>query len=217
VTGTLLPAAPGSSPAKVSVRRRPADPSAPISYVALSEDGEGTVPSSRHDEGYAAGYAEGAAAARAEADEVAHRETRRTAQALHALEQAAEAARRAGLDAQHQLEASLGGFAFALVETLFGRELALSSDPGREAIERALAMDDTDAPVRARLHPDDVEVLGVLGEPARTRAVTVVADPSVEAGGALVDVGEATIDSTLSRALERVRRVLVEEAPRSGA
>ena len=39
--------------------------------------------------------------------------------------------------------------------------------------------------------------------------LTVVADPMVEPGGALVEVGSTTIDSQLSRALERVRAVIV--------
>ncbi len=42
-----------------------------------------------------------------------------------------------------------------------------------------------------------------------SRLLTVVADPTVEPGGALVEVGATTIDSQLSRALERVRAVIV--------
>jgi flagellar biosynthesis/type III secretory pathway protein FliH len=36
----------------------------------------------------------------------------------------------------------------------------------------------------------------------------VVADPTVEPGGAMVEIGSTTIDSQLSRALERVRAVI---------
>jgi flagellar biosynthesis/type III secretory pathway protein FliH len=39
--------------------------------------------------------------------------------------------------------------------------------------------------------------------------VNVVADPSVERGGAMVEVGRATLDGQLSSALDRVRQVLL--------
>jgi flagellar biosynthesis/type III secretory pathway protein FliH len=45
----------------------------------------------------------------------------------------------------------------------------------------------------------------------------VVADPTIEPGGAMVEIGSTTIDSQLSRALERVRALIIghpEEDPR---
>ena len=40
----------------------------------------------------------------------------------------------------------------------------------------------------------------------------MVADPAVEPGGALVEVGSTTIDAQLSQALQRVRAVMVGDS-----
>ena len=63
--------------------------------------------------------------------------------------------------------------------------------------------------------PPELGVAQLLVE--RGHHVHVVADPTVEPGGAKVEIGSTTIDSQLSRALERVRAVIVgrpEEDPR---
>ncbi len=204
----------GRSSGDVSVRRRPRDPGVPIDYAALSGDPGSDAVATKYEAGFEAGYAAGEANAQAEVDEVARQSRVRVERALEALERATSAAGRAFADRQGQLEHSLTEFAFELVETLFGRELELSADPGRDAVERALAIDDTGLPATVRLHPQDVDALGDMVALGGSRAVTVIADPSVEPGGALVDIGEATIDSQLSRALERVRSLLVGDGGR---
>ena len=107
------------------------------------------------------------------------------------------------------LERSVPQFAFALLEELFGRESVLAVDPGRDAIARALALDEGMQPAVARLSPGDAAVIGDLDDLSPSRQLTVVADPTVEPGGALVEVGSTTIDSQLTHALERVRAVVV--------
>ena len=199
----------GRSSGDVSVRRRPRDPGVPIDYAALSGDPGSDTMTTKYEAGFDAGYAAGQAAAQAEAEEAACQSRVRMERTLEALDRAIGTAGRALVDRQDQLEHSLTDFAFELVETLFGRELQLSADPGRDAVERALAIDDTGLPATVRLHPDDVDALGDVAALGGSRVVRVIADPSVEPGGALVDIGEATIDSQLSQALERVRSLLV--------
>jgi flagellar assembly protein FliH len=116
-----------------------------------------------------------------------------------------------------QLEDAVPRFAFELLEALFGRESALAADPGREAVARALALDESYLPAVARLSPDDADTIGDLADLAPSRSLTVVADPTIEPGGAMVEIGSTTIDSQLSRALERVRALIIghpEEDPR---
>jgi flagellar assembly protein FliH len=96
--------------------------------------------------------------------------------------------------------------AFAIVEAILGRELALAANPGQEAVARVLALDEGRQPAIVRLNPDDVEALDQMG---LGREVQVVADPAVERGGALVEIGRSTLDGQLGSAIERVRHVLL--------
>jgi flagellar assembly protein FliH len=99
-----------------------------------------------------------------------------------------------------------------VLEELFGRESVLAVDPGRDAIARALALDESMLPAVARLSPGDAAAVGDLAELSPSRLVTVVADPTVEPGGALVEIGSTTIDSQLADALQRVRAVVVGQS-----
>ncbi len=195
----------------VSVRPRPHDPGVPIDYVVLSKDARASAADAGRDAGYEDGYAAGQEAARAETVEAARRARVRLEQALGALGHASDAAALAFAERRDQLEHSVTAFAFDLVETLLGRELALTAEPGRDAVARALAVDCSDLPAMVRIHPDDAEALrGVDGDAlAGTRELTLVVDASVEPGGAVVEIGEATIDSQLSAAVQRVRDVLI--------
>jgi flagellar assembly protein FliH len=195
----------------MSVRRRPQDPSVPIDYVLLAGDAGPGAAEAEHDAGYAAGYAAGQDAARAEAVSEAGLAHARLEQALGALGQASRAAVLACAERRDQLEHSVTAFAFELVETLVGRELALSTHPGRDAVARALAVDRSDAPATVRIHPDDAGALSDLDADALTgtRELHIVVDASVEPGGALVEIGEATIDSQISAAVQRVRDMLL--------
>ena len=95
-----------------------------------------------------------------------------------------------------------------LATAVLQRELACATDPGLEAIGRALRLCPQDAPVRIRLNPDDLSRLDrtQLGKLART--VTVTADPAVEPGGALAESGARRIDAQLGVAMTRVRKAL---------
>ena len=89
-------------------------------------------------------------------------------------------------------------------EAVLDRELALAKNPGRDAVTRALALaPNGDAVVR--LNPADVKTLGSV---SFGRELSVVADPSVEPAGAVVEVGACRIDAQIGTALERVRDAL---------
>jgi flagellar assembly protein FliH len=191
----------------LSVRRRPLDPGRPIDYASLSTSAlvEG-VPADR---GYEAGYADGQRDAETAAGDAERASVARVENAITALGRTVDAARSAYEERSAQLESAVPRFAFELLEALFGRESMLAVDPGREAVARALALDESYLPVVARLSPDDADTVGDIAELSPSRTLTVVADPAVEPGGALVEIGSTTIDSQLSRALERVRAVIV--------
>jgi flagellar assembly protein FliH len=158
---------------------------------------------------YADGHAEGMADAAREAARLRAEEADRLTVALSALAAAVEASRQAETRRWAELQATAPRLAFQIVEALVGHELRTASDPGGEAIVRALSIDHGLMPATVRLNPGDVDALGALGELGTTRELRVVADPSVESGGALVDLGRATIDAQVGTALERVRRVLL--------
>jgi len=202
----------------LSVRRRPLDPGRPIDYASLlpCESVEGVAADRAQAAGYEAGYADGQRDAEVAARDAERDSAARVDSAVSALCRAVDAARLAHEERSAQLESAAPRFAFDLLEALFERESALAVDPGREAVARALTLDESTLPAVARLSPDDAATIGDLADLSPSRALTVVADPTVEPGGAVVEVGSTTIDSQLSRALARVRTVIVG-LPEDGA
>ena len=156
--------------------------------------------------GYDDGYAEGLAAAVADAAGIREEEVRRATAALSALSRAVAAAEEAERTMRAEIQAAAPKLAFALVEALLGRELALATNPGREAVARVLALDEGMQPATVRMNPTDI---AAFGEDDLGRVVSVVADPAVEPGGAVVEIGRATLDAQLGPAVERVREILL--------
>jgi flagellar assembly protein FliH len=156
--------------------------------------------------GYDDGYAEGLAAAAADAAGIREEEVRRATAALSALSRAVAAAEEAERTMRAEIQAAAPKLAFALVEALLGRELALAANPGREAVARVLALDEGMQPATVRMNPADI---AAFGEGDLGRVVSVVADPAVERGGAVVEIGRATLDAQLGPAVERVREILL--------
>jgi flagellar assembly protein FliH len=143
--------------------------------------------------------AEEAAAMREEA-------SRRVGAVLAVLSRAVDAAQEADRAMRAEIQAAAPRLAFGILEVLLGREVALATNPGQDAIARVLALDADRQPATVRLNPADVDALdGVdLG-----RVVRVVADPMIEPGGALAEIGKGTLDGQLGPALERVRKILL--------
>lgn len=165
-------------------------------------------------EGRAAGYAAGLAAA---ADDVRAAEERRDAEArarqasrdealvvaVGVLTAAATAFEQRQALALADVEDAVVELALGVARAVLDRELAVSSDPGGEALARALALAPAAAPAVARLHPDDIATVAQAPQ-----GVTLVADPGVERGGCVVESAGRRVDAQIGSALDRVSAVL---------
>jgi flagellar assembly protein FliH len=160
-------------------------------------------------DGYEDGYADGQARAAQEATREREALVSRVEKAIASLDAAVRGAQELDGRRRAELQSTASELAFTLLEELLARELALSASPGRDAITRALALDKGTEPATVRLNPRDLEALDGFADLASGRQLTVVADASVEAGGAIIEIGRSTLDGRLRTALERVRGVLV--------
>ena len=158
------------------------------------------------------GYEDGYTAGRTRAMEEATAEIRTlstgVASALSALESAATALTARQSVEIADVERSVTALAVQIAEAILGRELTACDAPARDAITRALQLAPPRTDATARLHPDDVTTIGELDAIAGDRTVTLVADPAVERGGCLLDVGPCRIDAQIGPALARVRAEL---------
>lgn len=104
--------------------------------------------------------------------------------------------------------------ALGLAEMVLQRELQLASDPGADAIRRAVAAlpaaRAASTEVVARLHPADVEsFVEDSGELLGGSELTILADPHVARGSCVLDAGPTRVDASAAAALARVRAVLL--------
>ncbi|MGY1772922.1 FliH/SctL family protein [Blastococcus sp. SYSU D00813] len=170
-------------------------------------------------EGFAAGHAEGVAAAAgamAEAEQAAQarladsqaRWERRLVSATAALGAAATQLEQAAVPAAEELRDQVLDAVLVLVEDLLGRELATVDSAGVDALRRAMTLLPADAPSVVRLHPDDLAEVPAEALAALPASVTVVGDLSVERAGAIGECGVQRVDAQLGSALARVRAVL---------
>jgi flagellar assembly protein FliH len=168
-------------------------------------------------QGFAAGWAEGqrahaarAAAARDEQERVVSERSAHLLLAQHSAVSALEAAVRRCADTTRELHAALSDkavdLALELAEAILGRELEAATDPGADALRRALATVPVETAVVVRLHPEDAAALdhSLLAD----RPVTVVADHATARGDALVETEAGVIDAGIATAVARVREVL---------
>lgn len=185
----------------------------PVSYKSRDTDGEvESVESFRAQavrDGYVDGFADGQARAEAEGRQMREAQSRKMETALAALSQAVERAQEEDRQRRGELQSAASQLVFTLLEELLHREVALAVNPGREAIIRALSLDQGTEPATVRLNPSDVATLGEVKNIDAGRELNVVADDTVEPGGALIEIGRVMLDGQLRTALERVRNVLV--------
>ena len=154
--------------------------------------------------GYEAGFAEGIAQARFTASEAENRRGAEVGRAVSALMEAALALRLRQSEEMTGIEDELTSAAFEIATAVLDRELAVAVSPGADAIARALALAPEGDTV-VRLNPADIETLGDI---ECSRELTVMADPAVEFGGCILEVGACRVDAQLSTALDRVRKAL---------
>jgi len=170
-------------------------------------------------EGHAQGLREGRAAAAAEAAERAAQDARRReaeqaardaehARAVALLLAAAEELRAHEAVAVAEVEDAVVDLALHVARAVLDHELTASTDPGREAVARALALAPDGGHVVLRLHPDDAACLRGLDDLAGGRVLVVSADSSVERGGCVAETAGRRIDAQLGTALARVQEVL---------
>lgn len=168
-------------------------------------------------QGYATGWAEGRRVAMTRAAEEAEAvrraadtdRTRREAEhreALAALDAAVAQLEQRTVDAVEALAAQTVDVVLELTRAVLGRELATATDPGGDALRRAMALADPHVPVTVRLHPADLATLdpAVLDDPR----VSVVGDPALSRGDAVAETEDTLVDATIAAAFERVREVL---------
>jgi flagellar assembly protein FliH len=172
-----------------------------------------------HAEGFAAGFAEGSAAAEsvvAEAEraagerlaEVQARWERRLVSATAALGAAVRQLDESTTPLAEEVRDSVLGAVTTLVEDILGRELELATSPALDAVKRALLLCPADAPVVVRLHPDDLAEIPAEALAALPESLTVLGDERVEHAGAVAETGSQRIDAQIGAALERVQAVL---------
>lgn len=102
----------------------------------------------------------------------------------------------------------VASLALAATQAILDREIAATTDPGREAIIRCLSVAPEVGSLIARLHPEDIKQLGHLEVDLGERPITIVPDASLRRGDAIVTVGDTTIDGRLGSALDRLREAL---------
>jgi flagellar assembly protein FliH len=164
------------------------------------------------DEGYRTGYNEGFTAGLEDAaTAIDARELQRRTELAALVTQLRAAADT--LDERHaaivaEIEDRIVAVACEIAEVVVGHELAISADPGVDAIARCLHLAPTDGTVVAHLHPDDVATLNV-DDDRFGRALRVVPDATLTRGDAVVDIGPTRIDGRIAAALTRIREVLV--------
>ncbi|MFQ1000316.1 FliH/SctL family protein [Modestobacter sp. SSW1-42] len=169
--------------------------------------------------GWAAGHAEGLVAAEAvvrAAEQAAEerlaavqaRWERRLASATAAVGAAVERLDATAAPVVDTMRDDVLDMVVLLVGELLGREVALADSPGMDALRRALTLCPADAPVRVRLHPDDLAEIPAEALAGLPASVTVVGDETVERAGALAEAGTQRVDAQLSAAFQRVREVL---------
>ena len=169
-------------------------------------------------QGYAAGWAEG----RRKATETLAEQRAEQLQVLDAdrarVLEAQQAAVLALAAAVEGVEATLAGteqvlavqaveLALQIAAAIVQHDVLTSTDPGADALVRALATVPPGVPVTVRLHPADRAQLDLTL--LEGRQVAVVDDPALARGDALAETDTQIVDARLTVALDRVREVLL--------
>ncbi|GAA0907579.1 hypothetical protein GCM10009557_82410 [Virgisporangium ochraceum] len=143
----------------------------------------------------------------AEVAEITFAQEESARRVLGALAAAVDRFEQRATPAVEDLQVELVEAAFALAEAIIGRELATATEPGRDAIARALALAPPGRGAVARLSPTDAATLSGTAT-VDGREILVVADPALAPGDAVVEFDASTIESRVAAAVERARQAL---------
>ena len=154
------------------------------------------------------GYEDGFAAGRAEGLQSGLAETGAERQLLaDTIDQVLSRIEQAAAEQVATVADQVVALALDIAAAVIGRELACSDDPGRDAIARCLDLAPGVDELVAHLHPDDAAQVGELAG-LGDRSLTVVADPRLDRGDAIVTAGDTVVDGRIGRAMDRVAEVL---------
>lgn len=155
--------------------------------------------------GFSQGLEEGRDAGRRAAEDAANA---RSAQAVSALDQLIAGLEARGDALETEFSEEVTALALTVAEAILSRELAVTADPGKEAIARCLLDAPRGGEVVAYLNPKDIESLGHLESILDGRPISIIPDFELDRGDAIVEVGDTRIDGRLAEAMDRVREVL---------
>ena len=166
-------------------------------------------------QGYEEGYAQGMAEAAANAAALEDQYTMRANSAIQALLRAKDGVDDYQSRQLDEIAAQVCEAAYQIAEAIVVDTIGHDREPVIAAVRRAFQVAPKSRHADIYLNPLDAEALGVGEAPnseivvaASGRAITIIADPTVEVGGAVVTIGATTIDAQISKAMDRVRRVL---------
>jgi flagellar biosynthesis/type III secretory pathway protein FliH len=142
-------------------------------------------------------------------------EQARLRNALAAATEALEAVREGEERWAGAIEENIAALAVAVARHVVDRELTAEADDTRAIVRRALEAFPLDQPVRIRVCPQDLAVIGSFAESgtaaipgAPAREAHWIADPRVLPGGCVIEGREKIVDGRVDTALERVYRRL---------
>jgi flagellar assembly protein FliH len=173
--------------------------------------------------GYAEGWAQGkreaaieadAATVRTQATQQAHEQRRvaALAQAINALGRAVTELETQLMPTFTELQDVLLAHAFELAEAIVGRSLDDPQRRGADALRRAMAAAPETGNLTVSLHPDDFTSLIGDSEPSdfdyEGRRVILRPNATLRPGDATAETGMATIDATITAAVDRAREAL---------
>lgn len=165
-----------------------------------------------HTRARADGYRDGLAAGRVDGLALARQEAfDHSRLALDALDRAQRHLASIDAVAVGDVAGTVVELALELAGMILQREVAHSADPARDAIARVLPLAPEHGPLVIRLNPEDRAALGDASGIAPGRDVTLLADPALSRGDAVVDVGPSRIDGRLRLLLDQVAQALHRE------
>ncbi len=174
------------------------------STVSVVREVEAALRTSAYQEGYQQGLEEGRAAGRQEV--ISH---------IQLVARIAEEARASRWQLLHSVEAEVVELAIEVARKIIGDELAANPRVVASIVATAVQKVARDQPVKVRLNPADVEVLGsywaeAFGPADGDLSWVVVADRRVKPGGCIIDTRAGSIDAQIDTQLGFVKRAFQE-------